>query len=483
MGASNLIGGVWCEGDGWTPVLHPFTGETLERVAVATAPQVELAIARAVTSMDTLRELTAHDRAQILRTIAASIHEQSQSLSATLSAEAGKPIAQARGEVARASETFRFAAEELRSQRGESLELDAAKSGAGKWGVIRRFPVGPVSAITPFNFPLNLVAHKIAPAIAVGCPVVVKPADKTPLSALALAKIIEDAGWPPGALSVLNTTIERAAPLVDDPRMRLLTFTGSGAVGWALRARAGHKKVLLELGGDAAVIVSDRGPAPGEADWNAMVRRIALGAFAYGGQVCISVQRVFVHASRYEAFVESLVDAVHTHVRVGPPEDEDAIMSALIDDRAVDKTQAFVADALARGAKLLTGGHREDEGSGRLFDPMVMVNVPDDALLSREEVFGPVVALWPYDTLDEAFERVNASPYGLQAGIYTHDLREANRAFERLEVGAVLVGEIPTWRVDQMPYGGVKASGLGREGLKDTLAEYTEPRLCVLPRA
>ena len=479
MGASNLIAGVWCEGDSWTPVVHPFTGEVIETVAVATAEQVEEAIERSAQSMASLGELTAHDRAQILRAIATDIDGQSEALSATLSAEAGKPITQARGEVARASETFRFAAEELRSQRGETLELDAAKSGAGKWGVIRRFPVGPVSAITPFNFPLNLVAHKIAPAIATGCPIVLKPADKTPLSALALAKIILDAGWPPSALSVLNTTIERAAPLIDDPRMRLLTFTGSGAVGWALKARAGQKKVLLELGGDAAVIVSDRGPVPGEAQWDAMVRRIALGAFAYGGQVCISVQRVFVHASRYEAFVDSLVEAVHSHVRVGPPEDEGAVMSALIDDRAVEKTLAFVTDALDQGAKRLTGGHR----AGRLFDPMVLVDVPADALLSCEEVFGPVVALWPYDTLDEAFERVNASPYGLQAGIYTHDLREANRAFEVLEVGAVLVGEIPTWRVDQMPYGGVKASGFGREGLKDTLAEYTEPRLCVLPRA
>lgn len=482
MGASNLIGGLWCEGDAWTPVVHPFTGETLESVAVATAEQVEQAIARAAESMDTLRELTTHDRAQILRTIAARIDELAPSLSATLSAEAGKPITQARAEVARTSETFRFAAEELRSQRGESLELDAARSGAGKWGVIRRFPVGPVSAITPFNFPLNLVAHKVAPAIATGCPIVLKPADKTPLSALALARIIEEAGWPAGALSVLNTTIERAAPLIDDPRMRLLTFTGSGAVGWGLKARAGQKKVLLELGGDAAVIVSDRGPAPGEADWDAMIRRVAVGAFAYGGQVCISVQRVFVHASRYEAFVESLVDAVHTHIHVGPPDDEAAIMSGLIDDRAVEKTRAFVSDALDRGAKRLTGGHREGEGAGRLFDPMVMVDVPDDALLACDEVFGPVVALWPYDSLEEAFDRVNASPYGLQAGIYTNDLREANRAFERLEVGAVLVGEIPTWRVDQMPYGGVKASGFGREGLKDTLAEYTEPRLCVLPR-
>jgi len=214
-----------------------------------------------------------------------------------------------------------------------------------------------------------------------------------------------------------------------------------------------------------------------------MVQRVALGAFAYGGQVCISVQRVFVHSSRYQTFVENLVDAVHTHVRVGPPEDERAVMSALIDDRAVEKIDAFVSDALARGAKRLTGGHREGEGSGRLFDPMVMVNVPEDARLACDEVFGPVVALWPYETLEEAFERVNASPYGLQAGIYTNDLGEANRAFERLEVGAVLVGEIPTWRVDQMPYGGVKASGFGREGLKDTLAEYTEQRLCVLPRA
>ena len=483
MTQRNLIAGTWREGDAWISVTHPFTGEELERVAVATTDQVDEAIAAASASMETLRALTVYERAQILRAIADGIDAKAPSLSQTLSAEAGKPIAQERAEVTRASETFRFAAEEVRSARGESLELDAALSGAGKWGVIRRFPVGPVSAITPFNFPLNLVVHKIAPAIAAGCPVVLKPADKTPLSALALAKIIEDAGWPKGALSVLNTTVERTTPLVEDPRMRLLSFTGSGAVGWDLKARAGQKKVLLELGGDAAVIVSEGGPRPKTEAWDAMIRRVALGAFAYGGQVCISVQRVLVQASLYEAFVEDLVDAVHTHVRVGPPEDERAVMSALIDDRAVEKVQRFVSDALARGAKRLTGGHREGEGSGRLFDPMVLVNVPQDALLACDEVFGPVVAVWPYETLDEAFERVNQSPYGLQAGIYTHDLREATRAFEELEVGAVLIGEIPTWRVDQMPYGGVKASGFGREGLKETLLEYTEPRLCVLPRS
>ena len=484
MGTSNLIGGVWREGDAWTPVTHPFTGEVIESVAVATAEQVETAISSATAALPETAALTVHQRATTLRSIADGIHERARELAQTLSAEAGKPINQARSEVERASETFRFAAEELRSQRGESLELDAAKAGAGKWGVIRRFPVGPVSAITPFNFPLNLVAHKVAPAIATGCPIVLKPADKTPLSALKLAEIIEaSGGWPSGALSVLNTTVERAAPLIDDPRMRLLTFTGSGAVGWALKARAGQKKVLLELGGDAAVIISDRGPARGSSDWDAMVRRVALGAFAYSGQVCISVQRVLVHQSLYDGFVEDLVDAVHTHVRVGKPEDEDAVMSALIDDRAVEKVRSFVSDAIAQGAKRLTGGHREGEGGGRLFEPIVMINVPRDAKLACDEVFGPVVAVWPFEDLEAAFEQVNASPYGLQAGIYTEDLREANRAFERLEVGAVLVGEIPTWRVDQMPYGGVKASGFGREGLKETLAEYTEPRLLVLPRA
>ena len=475
----NLVGGAWRQGDGSAQVLHPTTGEIVGEVAIATQAQVEEAIASAAESASQVAKIPAYERAEILRKIASDIADGAQSLVATLVAEAGKPIDLARAEVVRAQETFGFAADELRAQRGESLDLGAARGGAGKWGVVRRFPVGPVAAITPFNFPMNLVAHKLAPAIATGCPVVLKPADKTPLTALGLARIILGAGWPPEALSVLNTTVERAAPLIDDPRIRLLSFTGSAQVGWALKARAGQKKVLLELGGDAAVIVSGRGPAPGEPEWDAMVARIAFGAFAFAGQVCVSVQRVFVERSRYDAFLGDLVATVASQIRVGPPEETGVVMSALIDDRAAEKTLAFVEDARSRGARLLTGGHRE----GRLFDPMVMVDVPPEARLACDEVFGPVVAIWPYDDLEEAFERVNSSPYGLQAGIYTRDLREANRAYEALEVGAVLVDEIPTWRVDQMPYGGVKASGFGREGLRDTLAEYTEPRLLVLPRA
>ena len=474
MSVLNVIGGERVTGDGWTPILDPFTGAVVEQVASATDVQVEEAIARATASAAEVARLTVYERAQILRGVADRIAERADPIAHILVREAGKPIDLAQGEVARASETFRFAADELRGQRGESLELDAAANGAGKWGVIRRFPVGPIAAITPFNFPLNLVAHKLAPALATGCPVVLKPADKTPLAALVLAELILEAGWPPRALSVLNTTIERATPLIEDERLRLLSFTGSAPVGWSLKARAGRKKVLLELGGDAAVIVTDS-----VGDWDSMVRRIAFGAFAFGGQVCVSVQRIFVHRAHYERFVGDLVKAVERDIHVGPPHEAGVVMSALIDDHAVAKTNAFVEDALGRGAKRLTGGHRE----GRLFDPMVMVDVAEDALLACDEVFGPVVCVWPYDSLEDALERVNASPYGLQAGVYSRDLHTVNRAYETLEVGAVLIDEIPTWRVDQMPYGGVKASGFGREGLRDTLAEYTEPRLLVLPRA
>jgi len=332
--------------------------------------------------------------------------------------------------------------------------------------------VGVVTAITPFNFPLNLVAHKMAPAIAAGCPLVLKPANKTPLTALNLARIVLESGWPPEALSVMNMGISEAALLVTDPRPRLLTFTGSAQVGWALKAQAGKKRVILELGGDAAVVVGSE-----VKDWDAMVRRIAFGAYAYGGQVCISVQRVLVPEAQHQRLQEDLLAVLPEEVKVGAPDQPGVTMSALIDDQAVAKVQAFVADAEARGAQRLVGGHRE----GRVFDPMVFTDVPPDSRLGCEEVFGPAVYLQPYGTYQEALDEVNRSPHGLQAGLYTADLDEINQAFTALEVGAVLVNEVPTWRVDHMPYGGVKDSGFGREGLRYAYEEYTEERMLVIP--
>ena len=469
----NLVAGEWLPSDRAEAVVDPWHRELLDEVALATPSQLEVALVGADRARRATAELPTWRRAEILRGVAAGIAGQQESLAQTIRREAGKPIDFARGEAARAAETFAFAAEELRSARGEVIPLDASPRAGSKWGLTRRFPLGPVAAITPFNFPLNLVAHKLAPAIMAGCPIVLKPANKTPLSALALGELVLEAGWPPEALSVLNLAVSDAGPLIEDPRLRALSFTGSDAVGWALAGRAGRKRTLLELGGDAAVIVT-----PQVRDWEAMVRRIAFGAYAYAGQVCISVQRVYAHESVYERLVADLVREAQEGVRVGPPEESGVVMSGLIDDGAVAKVRGLVEQTCAAGARLRCGGHLE----GRRFAPMVLTEVPADSPLARTEAFGPVAHVAPYHDLDEALALVDASPYGLQAGIYTSDLATATRAFERLEVGAVLVDEVPTFRVDHMPYGGVKGSGRGREGLRYAYEEHTETRLLVMPR-
>ena len=470
--AQNLLAGSWVGSDRVETVISPWSNQPLDEVPLASADQVDQALSLAERSLEVTRGLPPWRRAEILSRASALITERADDLSVTLSAEAAKPIDYARGEVGRCAETFRFAAEELRCARGEAIPMDVTSRGSNKWGVTRRFPVGVVSAITPFNFPLNLVAHKVAPAIAAGCPVVLKPANKTPLTAFNLAAIVLEAGWPPEALSVLNMDITEAGLLVTDPRPRLLTFTGSAAVGWALKTRAGKKRVILELGGDAAVIVGSEVD-----DWDGMVRRIAFGAFAYAGQVCISVQRVLVPHDQLERLRDDLLAVLPEEVRVGAPDQTGVTMSALIDDHAVDKVRAFVDEAEARGAQRLSGGYRE----GRVFDPMVFTGVSPESRLGCEEVFGPVVSLQGYQSYQEALDEVNRSAYGLQTGLYTTRQEEITRAFNELEVGALMVNEVPTWRVDHMPYGGVKDSGFGREGLRYAYEEYTEERMLVLP--
>lgn len=449
----------------------------MAEVPLATPVQLEMAISAAVQATADVGALPTHQRVEILERTAALLARDAAQLATQICREAAKPIAFARGEVARAQQTFRFAASELTSHRGDVIPMDAAAGGNDKWALTRRFPVGPVAAITPFNFPLNLVAHKLAPAIAAGCPIVIKPANKTPLSALALGRLVLEAGWPEQALSVLNLPIEDSAPLVEDERFRLLTFTGSGRVGWAMRARAGRKRVLLELGGDAAVIVAaDAGEDP--AAWDRMVQRIAFGAFAYAGQVCISVQRVLVHSSLYDRFVADIARVTTDTIGVGAPTESGVVVSSLIDDHAAAKVSRILDDTMSRGAVLQCGGDR----SGRLIAPCVVTDVPPDSLFAVEEVFGPAVAVSRYETLDEAIGRVNRSRFGLQAGVYTSHLPTITRAFEGLEVGGVMIDEVPTFRVDHMPYGGVKESGFGREGLRYAYEEYTDERLLVLPR-
>ncbi|MDP6945839.1 MAG: aldehyde dehydrogenase family protein, partial [Myxococcota bacterium] len=468
----HLVGGQWTDATRGEAVTAPYTGEVLGEVALASPDQLEAAISAAHRAAPTAAALPTWRRIEILRAIAAGLEARAEALATTISQEAAKPIDYARGEVGRAVQTFGFAADELVAQRGDVLPLDAAPKGEGKWGLTRRFPVGPILAITPFNFPLNLAAHKVAPAIAAGCPVVLKPANKTPLTALMLAEAVLESGWPPEALSVMNVAVDDAEALVRDDRFRALSFTGSDAVGWHIKRLAGRKPCLLELGGDAAVIVAEDAT-----DLDAIAARVAFGAFAYAGQVCISVQRVLVHARHHEAFLAALTRATTETVRVGAPDQTGVMMSCLIDDRAAAKVGRILQETVTAGATVHTGGQSE----GRRFEPTVLSGVPDGCPMDTEEVFGPVVHVAPFATVSEALARVNRSRFGLQAGIFTDRLATATRAFENLEVGAVTVNEVPTFRVDHMPYGGVKDSGLGREGLRHAFEAFTEPRLLVLP--
>jgi glyceraldehyde-3-phosphate dehydrogenase (NADP+) len=350
--------------------------------------------------------------------------------------------------------------------------MDLAAHGAGRLGIVKRVPVGPVAAISPFNFPLNLTAHKIAPAIAAGNPIVLKPATKTPLSAILLARIVVEAGLPPEAISVLPMPRKVGDRLVTDERFRLLTFTGSSAVGWDMKARAGKKRVILELGGNAGVIVDE------SADLEFAVSRVATGGFAFAGQSCISVQRVYVHAHIFESFSAQLVSAVEKLV-VGDPLDAGTDLGPMIDPGEAERIEEWVREAVAAGARVLTGGTRVGQAS---FAPTVLTAVPRDAKVCSQEVFAPVVVLEPFTSIDDAVTEVNRSSYGLQAGIFTADLEHALRAFDEIEVGGVMVNDVPTYRIDNMPYGGVKDSGLGREGPKYTIEEMTEPRLLVINR-
>ena len=451
-------------------VRAPHSGEVVGTVHMATAAHVEAAIAAGKTARAAMAALPAYERRAILRKVEAGLRAREDEFAAVLAAEAGKPIDLARSEVRRAQDTFGFAAEEVSRPEGELLDLGIAPHGSGRWGLVRRVPVGLVSAITPFNFPLNLVAHKVAPAIAAGCPIVVKPAPQAPLSAFLLAWLCAEAGVPAGGIGVVLARVEDADPLVTDPRIQLLSFTGSARVGWHLKARAGHKRVALELGGNAAAIVHD------DADLDEAARRIAVSAFAYAGQTCISAQRVLVHATVFDGFVERLVDETANRIVCGDPSHPGVVCGPLIDEATAHRVEAWIAEATQAGARVLRGGGR----GGCFVEPSVLVDVPHHARLWCEEVFGPVVCVEPYADLAEAIAKVNDSRYGLQAGVFTRSIDVVWACFEGLEVGAVIHGDAPTFRVDAMPYGGVKESGLGREGLREAIREMTEPRLLVL---
>jgi acyl-CoA reductase-like NAD-dependent aldehyde dehydrogenase len=464
-----LIDGEWVETGAWVDVLSPFSGDVVGRVAKGGAGETRRALDAAELAL--ANPLPAHKRAEILVRTAGLIGKRHEELARTISDEAGKPIKTARVEASRAMSTYTFAAVEARKLAGEMIPMDAAQAGEGKLGFTIRRPVGIVAAISPFNFPCNLVAHKLAPALAAGCPVVLKPASSTPLSALFLAELMQDAGLPAGWVNVVvGPSSEIGDVLVEDERVKLITFTGSGPVGWGLQERAPRKRVKLELGNSTPVIVA------GDADVETAAAKLAGNAFSFAGQSCISVQRIYVERPVYDDFVAKFVPAVEA-LKVGDPADDETDVGPVIDDGNRKRILAWIEEAKAAGATVLAGG--EDGG---LIRPTVLADVPDTAKVSCDEVFGPVVVVNAFDSLDEAIERANGTPFGLQAGVFTASIDTALRCAESLEFGGITVNEAPTFRSDQMPYGGVKGSGNTKEGPAYAVREMTEERLVVIQR-
>jgi acyl-CoA reductase-like NAD-dependent aldehyde dehydrogenase len=466
-----VLGGEEVETGETIEIRSPYDGAPVAVVNRAGADDVERAIAGAVEAFETTRRLPSWQREQILERISAGIAVQREDFARTIALEAGKPIKTARLEADRAAFTFRIAAEEAKRIYGEVVPLDWLPGNEGREAQVRRVPLGPVAGITPFNFPLNLVAHKVAPALAAGDPILLRPASQTPVSSLLLARIVLDAGWPADAIAVLPCTTDTARPLVEDDRIKLLTFTGSPVVGWDLKMRAGRKRVTLELGGNAAVIVND------DADVEYAAERVAWGGFAYAGQTCISVQRVFVHERVYDRFVAELLMRVE-RLRVGDPLAEETDVGPLIDQANAERVEEWLDEARAAGATVLAGGNRE----GNLWRPIVLADAPADARVSCEEAFAPLVGLTRFAEVSEAIAAAGRSEFGLQAGIFTNDMRVVDEAFDRIEVGGLMVNDVSTFRIDHMPYGGVKSSGFGREGLRYAIEEMTELKLLALNR-
>jgi acyl-CoA reductase-like NAD-dependent aldehyde dehydrogenase len=467
-----FLAGRWERSGEILPVTNPWDESSVGTTWLAGETQVEEATAAAVEAAAVMRDLPAYERGAILAKASAVLARRRDEIGRILAAEAGKPIRDALTEVDRAAMTFHVSGEEARRLGGEVIPLDLAPHGRGRFAILRRFPLGPVSAISPFNFPLNLSAHKLGPAVAAGNPIVLKPATKTPLAALFLAAALEESGLPPGAVSILPMSRQLGDRLVTDERFKLLTFTGSSLVGWAMKARAGKKKVILELGGNAGVIVDE------SADVAWAARRVAAGGFAYAGQSCISVQRVFVHERVYAEFARQLVERVGALV-VGDPLDPATDVGPMIDSGEVDRIEAWVREAVGEGARVLTGGTRIGRSA---YAPTVLEGVPEAARVCAQEVFAPLVALYRFSDFNHAVAAVNRSRYGLQAGVFTGDLARTLTAFERIETGGVIINDVSTYRIDHMPYGGVKDSGVGREGPRYTIEEMTEPRLLVINR-
>jgi len=464
-----FVHGKWVVEGEVVEVRSPYDGAVAGTIRQATAEHAQAAIRAAQHAFETTRKMASYERQRILRAISEGIQEKREEFATLMALEAGKPIRTARAEVDRAVFTFAVASEEAGRIGGEWLPLDLQPSAAGRGGIVRRFPLGPVLGITPFNFPLNLVAHKVAPAIAAGCTMILKPAPKTPLCALQLGEIAAQSGLPDGALNVLPMTNADAEKLVSDDQLKLLSFTGSAAVGWSLKSKAGKKRVVLELGGNAAVIVHS------DADVDEAAAKCVQGGFSYAGQSCISVQRIFVQRSVEPKFTEKLTAGVQK-LKTGNPLDEATDVGPMIDEAAARRAAEWIDEAVAGGAQLLCGGNRD----GAVLEPAVLTHTKPRMEVNCQEVFAPVVVVEPYDDFDEAIRRVNDSDYGLQAGVFTRDARLLFRAFEQIEAGGVVANDMSSFRIDHMPYGGVKDSGMGREGLRYAIEEMTEPRLLIL---
>lgn len=464
-----LIGGKWVYSGRELKVMNPYDSTLVAKTCLAGVTELNMAVDAASSAFEVTRKLPSYKRAEIIQKVVNLINERAEELARIITLEAGKPISDSRREVKRTANTFQIALEEAKRQGGEVLPLDIMPGAEGRFAIIRRFPVGVVLGISPFNFPLNLVAHKIAPTMACGNSIILKPASKTPLSALALGGIITDAGWPDGGVNIVPSAGADVERLMDDSRIKKVTFTGSAPVGWKLKARAGSRKITLELGGNAGVIVHD------DADIDAAAKRCAFGAFAFAGQVCISVQRVYAHRSIFDRFVSVFIDACKG-IKAGDPMDESTGIGPMIDADALSRTASWVKEAVSGGARLLTGG----TSSGNIFLPTALTGTNLSMKVCSEEVFAPVVVIEPYDDFEEALGMVNSGAFGLQAGVFTKDASRIFRAYERLEVGGVIGNDIPTFRVDNMPYGGVKQSGFGREGVRYAIEEMTELKMLAL---
>jgi len=474
MSPSGLfIGGKWIGTAETMPVVDPYTGEELARAPLGGPAEIEEAITAAHGAFPGARSTPPHRRAEMLLAVARGIEARKDEFAKTIVSEAGKPIVFAEGETARAIMTFTAAAEEARRQHGEVLDLDAFPSGEGHFGIARRFPLGVIAGITPFNFPLNLVAHKVAPCVASGNTMVVKLAPKTPLTGLLLARVIEEAGIPAGQVNFVTCPNEDVARLVTDDRVKMVSFTGSPAVGWKLKEASGRKRITLELGGNAGVILHE------DADLDAAIPLVASGGFASAGQSCISVQRVFIHESRYDEARSRLVAHVRESIRTGDPRERSTVVGPMINAAALEQIRGRIDAALAAGAVMACGGRT----IGRCLEATVLENVAPELDLCAKEAFAPIVTLHRYRDFEEALALVNASDFGLQAGVFTRDLQLALRAFEALDTGGVLINQTPTFRVENMPYGGIKMSGFGREGVRYAMEEMTEIKSLIIRRS